>query len=190
MSESNLILVIGGAASGKSLFAESLAAKGRNVTYIATAKPVDVEMEAKIENHKKRRPADWRTIELNGPNLLEVLAEESSDCILLDALTIYVADVMSAVEDPENHLSEVASALQRVEGKVIVVSDEVGMGLVPNSPPGRIFRNLLGSVNRQIAQVADSVYFVAAGLPMTLKDKGLQVVPDSLSGVKVGNRWV
>jgi len=168
---SELTLIIGGASSGKSLLAERLAGAGKAVTYIATARPIDSEMRAKIEVHRKRRPASWQTIEVRGPDLLEVLATAADGVVIVDGLTLYVATAMDAAKDPEAHMNEVVQALQGPPGPVIVVSDEVGLGLVPESTAGRAFRDLLGRVNQTLAQAADNVYFVAAGLPLTLKGR-------------------
>ncbi|MDP1808755.1 MAG: bifunctional adenosylcobinamide kinase/adenosylcobinamide-phosphate guanylyltransferase [Actinomycetota bacterium] len=166
-----LTLVIGGASSGKSLLAERLAGEGGAVTYIATARPLDNEMRAKIETHRRRRPPGWRTIEVSGPDLLEVLPGVADGVVIVDGLTLYVATAMAAAKDPEAHMNEVIQALRKAVGTVIVVSDEVGLGLVPESTAGRAFRDLLGRVNQRLAEAADNVYFVAAGLPLTLKGR-------------------
>lgn len=164
-------LVIGGASSGKSLLAERLVAKGTAVTYIATARPIDEEMKAKIDTHRKRRPAAWRTIEVSRPDLLEVLPTVTDGTVILDCLTLYVATALTDVEDPEAHMDEVIRALRETAGPVIVVSDEIGLGLVPETTAGRAFRELLGRVNQKLAGAADNVYFVTAGLPVTLKGR-------------------
>jgi len=171
---SELTLIIGGAASGKSLFAERLAGLGTAVTYIATAHPIDDEMTAKIKIHRQRRPEGWHTVELSGPDLLKILPEVAGDIVIIDGLTLYVAMALNDLPDPLEHVGQVAEALRQMGQAVLVVSDEVGMGLVPESPRGRAFRELLGAANQEIARAADNVYFVAAGLPLTLKGRELR----------------
>ena len=171
---SELTLVIGGASSGKSLLAEKLAAGADQVTYVATARPIDLEMKSKIDVHRDRRPAHWHTVEAHAPDLDDILLRTKTEMLIVDGLTLYTAASMSAAEDPDAHMLDVVAALRRSQGCVIVVSDEVGSGVVPESPAGRAFRQLLGRVNQHLAATADNVYFVAAGLPLTLKGREIK----------------
>jgi adenosylcobinamide kinase / adenosylcobinamide-phosphate guanylyltransferase len=163
-------LVLGGAASGKSAFAERLADEWTSVVYVATADPIDAEMEAKIAAHRARRPEGWQTVEVPGCGLIDVLANLETDLIMVDSLTLYVARVLESAPDPLGHLVAAVEALGRVNADLLVVSDEVGMGLVPETAQGRAFRDLLGQVNQRLAVISKNVYFVAAGLAMPLKE--------------------
>lgn len=188
-----LTLVVGGARSGKSTFAqEEAASSGLRVTYLATAEAGDGEMGRRIEKHRTSRPAGWKTLELWGPSGLR-MPEEVMECALLDCLTVLLANLMAAhgldwpvereMAMPEEEvLQRMASvekeALDLVDGvrglcrRLIVVSNEVGMGLVPPYRLGRVFRDLAGRLNQRLAERSDEVYAVVAGLPLGLKKKG------------------
>lgn len=163
-----LTFILGGADSGKSAFAEQLASGDGPVVYIATAPVADEEMAKKIRAHRERRPESWETIEVFDTSLKEAIRDLSAPVVLLDSLTVYVARIMN-LPDPQAHMRDVLVAITTSVAKFIVVSDEVGLGVVPATESGRAFRCLLGAVNQEAAAVADDVYFVAAGLPLTLK---------------------
>lgn len=181
-----LILVLGGARGGKSDFAEELAAElGRRVLYVATAEAGDAEMQRRIEAHRRARPAHWRTAEAPRGVAGALAAQtEASDVVLLDCLTLLVTNVLLAAgsDDPEadgcyeqvrDGLREELQGLHewyvRADCHLIVVSNEVGMGLVPPYPLGRAYRDLLGWANRWLAVRADEVYLMVAGIPVEVK---------------------
>lgn len=171
-----LILVLGGARAGKSTFALRLAeeiAGERSVAFIATAQALDAEMTQRIARHREERPAHWTTIE--EPYHLDVALNDASDSgvALVDCLTLFVSNWL--LRDDEHALVEVSQRfLANVRSHpqtVIAVSNEVGLGLVPETPLGRTFRDLLGRVNQQFAEAADEVYLLVAGLPLRLKPR-------------------
>jgi len=170
-----LTFVLGGADSGKSAFAEKLALGADPVVYIATAPVTDEEMVKKIRAHQERRPASWETIEVLDLSLKRAILDLNAPLALLDSLTMYVARIMDT-PDPQAHMRDVLDAMTISASEFIVVSDEVGLGVVPATESGRAFRRLLGMINQEVATAADEVYLVAAGLPLTLKsgaaDKG------------------
>ncbi len=176
-----LILILGGARSGKSTYAEKLAwllGKHR-VLYVATAEPLDQEMLDRIEKHQQQRPPAWRTLEAPrhpGRFLLDTPPQES--VVLLDCLTLLVSNILLAHADEEmavleaavqTELADLITAANQIDGHFIIVSNEVGLGLVPDNVLGRVYRDLLGRANQTLAQAADRVIFMVAGLPMTIK---------------------
>lgn len=176
-----LILILGGVRGGKSAFAQTLAAEhGGSVTFVATAEARDEEMRLRIEDHRRARPASWRTIE--APlNPAAALAEAPpAEVTVLDCLTLLVSNLLLRDESPEEAQQAVdgeVEALLRVfeagSGSLIIVSNEVGMGVVPPYELGRLYRDLLGWANQRIAQSASEVYWMLAGLPIEVKASGL-----------------
>ena len=201
------ILILGGARSGKSKFAQDLAKSlGEKVLFVATGAPLDEEMTLRIEAHKRSRPKSWRTLEIS-VNVGQSLPRESGDAevVLLDCLTLLVSNVIlkplnfgsseGAVEDnyicslkasPSRHrerceaiseaetqvmteLEQLIDFIDKYKGTFIVVSNEVGLGLVPENKLGRVYRDLLGNANQFLAQRATDVYFMAAGIPLKIK---------------------
>jgi adenosylcobinamide kinase/adenosylcobinamide-phosphate guanylyltransferase len=172
-----LSLVIGGARSGKSRFAQSLGATATRVVYIATARVEDAEMAARIAQHRQTRPGHWETVE----EALEIghAVERHSHCdlLLLDCLTLWLSNFcwehrdMAEASIQAAALCEVArvAAASRASSHVVLVTNEVGCGLVPDSPVGRSFRDLQGWVNQEVARSADWVYHVVAGIPVAIK---------------------
>lgn len=180
-------LILGGARSGKSEFAEDLARRaeaGSAKIYLATARTNwrgarDAEFEDRIAEHRRRRGPDWRTIE--APDALADAigqADGPESVLLIDCLTLWLSNrlLASGSDSPESAATDLGpamdslvEALEAVVGRAIVVSNEVGLGLVPETPLGRRFRDAQGRLNRLVAQKASLVVFVAAGLPMTLK---------------------
>jgi adenosylcobinamide kinase / adenosylcobinamide-phosphate guanylyltransferase len=164
----SVTLVLGGARSGKSRFAESLAHGQRH--YVATAQILDEEMRDRIEAHRAHRGNGWTTHEecFDIAALLRSL-NDAGNFVLVDCLTLWLSNLMLAGKDWEAASDNLCSGLKDQRSEVIFVSNEVGLGIVPDSALGREFRDAQGLLNQQVATVADNVVFVAAGLPMVLK---------------------
>jgi len=182
----DLILVLGGARSGKSAFAERLAKArgGTDVLYVATAQALDEEMAARIARHRQARPAGWKTAE--APlSPADAVAHSTATVVVLDCVTLLVSNLLMAFGDPEQgkpppdenaanvavmtQIDAVIAAAARHRGEVIVVSNEVGLGLVPPYPLGRLYRDALGRANCRLASAASAVYLLVAGLPVNVK---------------------
>ena len=172
-----LTLVLGGVRAGKSSYAQQLAAAGGRVLFVATAEAGDRDMAARIQAHRRERPRDWDTLE-EPVDLVGALSGMANryDTVLLDCLTLWVSNLLLGSTDVE---SSRAAILMETEWLLdvyrsgsaswIVVSNEVGLGVVPPTRLGRIFADELGRVNQLVAAAADDVYFMAAGLPMAIK---------------------
>ncbi len=189
-----LTLVLGGARSGKSTYAEKMAQeRGGRVLYIATAQALDPEMADRIQKHKEQRLESWQTLELLhgvGDALREKIAE--FDLVLLDCLTMLISNLVLTVTD-ENYEPNEAQAGEIVDAEIeallalirenqaewILVSNEVGMGLVPPYPLGRVYRDLLGWTNRKVAAAADEVYLLVAGMMLPLHELGVSLDSDN-----------
>ena len=173
-----ITLVLGGARSGKSRHAEQLiesalaGALYDGATYLATAEALDDEMKARIAEHRRRRGDAWRTVEepLDLAGALTVNADPARP-VLVDCLTLWLSNLMAAGRDIDAEAAAFAAALQDVSGPVVLVSNEVGLGIVPDNALARRFRDHAGRLNQSVADVADRVLFVAAGLAMTMKDR-------------------
>ncbi|WP_281648042.1 bifunctional adenosylcobinamide kinase/adenosylcobinamide-phosphate guanylyltransferase [Parendozoicomonas sp. Alg238-R29] len=168
-----LELILGGARSGKSSFAEHKAKEsGLNVTYIATATVYDEEMQKRVDHHREQRPDYWSVIE-EPYDLAGVLQKEAREdkCILVDCLTLWVTNLL-CIEDkalwPQKR-QELLEILPTLPGCILMVSNEVGMGIVPMGELSRQFVDESGRLHQSIARTADEVTFVAAGLPLTMK---------------------
>lgn len=181
----HLTLVLGGARSGKSSYAEALAAEQNgDVLYVATAEAWDDEMRRRIAAHKAQRPAHWQTVESPrhpGAAIRAALGELGSppNIVLLDCLTLLANNVLIALPEAATEAAATAALMEEVDellaawdtcgGDWIVVSNEVGLGIVPAYPLGRLYRDALGRANQHLASVADTVIFMVAGIPMRLK---------------------
>ena len=165
-----LILILGGARSGKSRRAERLIAEYPPPwIYLATSEPLDDEMRARIAEHRERRDARWRTIE--APHALaEAVQDAPADRpLLIDCLTLWLSNRLLADADVEQDIAGLIDALDARSGPTLVVSNEVGLGIVPDNALARRFRDAAGLANQAIAARADRVEFIAAGLPLRLK---------------------
>ena len=170
-----LTFIVGGARSGKSTYALGLAEKSKNVAFIATCAYADSdpEMVRRIELHKKERPSHWETFE-GSKNIASLLNEIGSrfDVVLVDCLTLFISGMLvGTVEEGviENQAQEMIHAVKKIKAGVIVVSNEVGLGVVPEYPLGRQFRDLSGRINQLMAREADEVFFMVSGLPLKVK---------------------
>ncbi len=163
--------MLGGARSGKSAFAERLAAAtGLQRVYIATGQAFDAEMAARIDAHRRSRGDGWRTVEAPYDLAQAIRAEARSDRVLLvDCLTLWLSNVLLADGDIAAAIDNLCSMLASAEGTVILVSNEVGLSIVPENALARAFRDHSGRMNQSIAALADEAWFVAAGLPLKLK---------------------
>jgi adenosylcobinamide kinase/adenosylcobinamide-phosphate guanylyltransferase len=163
-----LSLILGGARSGKSVRALALAAPPR--IFIATAETLDEEMRARIAQHKAERGANWGLAEAPLELAGAIRANSGAGVTLVvDCLTLWLSNLMHHGRDPEAETEALLAALGEAEGCAVLVSNEVGMGLAPMNALGRGFRDAQGRLNQRVAQAADHVEFVAAGLPLTLK---------------------
>lgn len=174
-SQKTVTLILGGARSGKSRYAQSFASAFQRVIFIATARRSDAEMRARIARHRRERPSSWKTLEVS-TGLDRVLREKcgGADLLLVDCLTFYLANVMGwkrgTRHELKSHLQSVCEAVRDAEASVVIVSNEVGSGVVPAYRSGREYRDLLGEFNQQLALIADRVILMVAGLPLTVKD--------------------
>lgn len=160
-----LTLILGGARSGKSTHALSLA-KGR-VLFVATAEALDDEMAARIAAHKAERPAEWDTVEEPRDIARSLRSRVNGyDSVIIDCLTLWVSNVMTA-----DQVSPLLDAYRAGRADWVVISNEVGLGIVPDNPLARRYRDLLGVVNRQVAEAADRVTLMVAGIPVRIKDE-------------------
>lgn len=175
---SKLFLVTGGARSGKSRYAEELVESfGDKVSYVATLEAGDAEMSRRVERHKSRRPRSWRTVE--APlDVVEAIAGSEEPVVLLDCLSGWVSNLLLAHEDDGEEevldtvvgaVEELLSMVRESEKTVVVVTNEVGSGVVPAYPLGRWYRDVLGLANQRVAAEADAVCLMAVGIPLVLK---------------------
>jgi len=200
----SFILILGGARSGKSRFAQQMAKRlGKKGLFVATGQPLDEEMASRIEEHKRIRPRNWRTLEIDArvgqrlegqiggagivlldclsllvsnvilnPSLPLSLRAERSNLLALRAGSVKNLERIDFAEAEKQIMTEVKELIECInkhEGIFIVVSNEVGLGLVPENKLGRVYRDLLGKANQLLAQHADEVYFMASGIPIKIK---------------------
>jgi adenosylcobinamide kinase / adenosylcobinamide-phosphate guanylyltransferase len=164
----HLSLIVGGARSGKSRLAEKMCyISGLPRSYIATAEAWDNEMRARIAQHITDRGADWTTIET--PRDLVGALARAKGVVLIDCATLWLTNVMLAEDDIDTETTRLIAALQAYPGPVIIVSNEVGWGIVPDNRLARDFRDAQGRLNQRLAEIADTVVGVMAGLPLVLK---------------------
>jgi adenosylcobinamide kinase/adenosylcobinamide-phosphate guanylyltransferase len=176
-----LTLILGGARSGKSSYAQSLAeATGKSVTFLATAQALDEEMAARIQKHRRERPAAWETLEIP-LGVAAHIQQIRSEVVILDCITLLVNNLL--MQFVKDDLVEAAPFLQAVQEEIhallakiaerkqdwLVISNEVGLGLVPAYPMGRVYRDGLGWANQRLAREADKVILMVAGIPTIIK---------------------
>jgi len=172
-----IIFILGGARSGKSSYAvESAKRLGKKVAFIATCPPVDKEMKARIALHKKKRPCHWQTFE--EPKNLHQLAKKISarfNVIIIDCFTLLISNLLSeglgdaAIED---RIRKLLGVLEHGKCKTIIVSNEVGLGIVPENRLARRFRDLSGRVNQLVTQNSNETFFMLSGVPLKIKGRG------------------
>jgi len=179
------ILIIGGARSGKSRFAQELArGLGKSVLFVATAVAGDEEMRQRIEEHQRARPATWATLEVT--NHITGQIEQNigeAQVVIVDCITLLINNIFSRYNDQtgekidasliekkvSNEISELVKCINHIDASFIIVTNEVGTGLVPVNAIGRLYRDLLGKANQLLAQGVDEVYLMVAGLPLQIK---------------------
>jgi len=172
------ILLLGGARSGKSRYAQQLAGElSDKVLFIATGEALDEEMQARIAEHRKNRPKSWRTLEIP-TNIGKAIEKGIGDAevVIIDCLTLLVSNLLRGEPDyPEaekrmlSEINQLIAAMNKLNASFIIVSNEVGMGLVPETKLGRIYRDLLGKANQLLASHATEVYLMVACLPVKVK---------------------
>ena len=166
------VLVLGGAKSGKTAFAERLAMRmGTRPAYVATAEALDSEMRERIATHRRGRAGRFADFE-EPVEIAETIriAAMRHDAILVDCLTLWISNLLGAGRNVAEEVETLAVALDRIEtARVILVSNEVGLGIVPDNALARTYRDLAGWAHQRLAEIAGDVYFVAAGLPLTMK---------------------
>lgn len=178
-AERKLILVTGPTRSGKSEWAEQLAMQsGRSVMYIATAQrdETDLEWQARLLKHQQRRPATWKTCEVPIELAATVRSAAATDCLLIDALGTWLANLLDQDDITwQAQVTDLLTQLERSPAVLIVVAEETGWGVVPAYPMGRLFRDRLGDLTRQIGAMADAVYLVTGGYALNLCQLGEKI---------------
>lgn len=178
-----ITLVLGGVRSGKSLYALSLAeAGGDEVVYVVSAKVSDVEMDRRIKRHRRERPAGWTVIEAGNDTVSALRkANGKNSLIIIDCLTMLIGSCLGesimtgeTIDEYEEEAAyrraqDIVESITGLTSPVIIVSNEVGLGVVPAYPAGRLFRDVVGWANKELASQADEVVFMVAGLPMKVK---------------------
>lgn len=166
------LFVLGGARSGKSLYAQQRAEAlgAATLHYVATAEAGDGEMAERIAQHRADRGPRWRTVEAPFELADRIAAMDGKEAVLLvDCLTLWTSNLLLAERDMEAAADALCEAIARFSGHILLVANEVGLGIVPDNALARRFRDAAGRLNQRVAGVADEVVFVAAGLPLTLK---------------------
>lgn len=168
-----MTLIIGGARSGKSHHALQLAGKYKKVAFIATCRPLDREMKKRVRLHKESRPSFWKTFE-EAEDIAALLEKMGGpfECIIIDCLTLLVSNLMLKRYAPrkiEDKIKRMITGLKKNKARAILVSNEVGLGIVPGNKLAREFRDIAGKVNQIVAQEAKEVIFMVSGVPVQIK---------------------
>lgn len=171
MDSNRIYLLTGGVRSGKSSYALQLAASSNKPFYIATGWADDDEMTDRIIKHKEERDNRWTTIEerYDIRKAIENAVSNGADIAIIDCLTMWTCNLMYKSKDIDTHTANLIEALKSSSIPIVMVTNEVGLGIVPESKDGRDFRDLLGWINQKIAKVADKVIFMVSGIPMVIK---------------------
>ncbi|MBE3143852.1 MAG: bifunctional adenosylcobinamide kinase/adenosylcobinamide-phosphate guanylyltransferase [Planctomycetes bacterium] len=175
-----MTLILGGARSGKSSYAQSLIEEdGQRALFVATATAGDEEMAARIEAHKASRPVNWITLEAPMHVGAAIQKMEPTPWVLLDCITLLTSNILLSLPEPVDEkefqnamqweIDELITAYNALSGRWVIVSNEVGLGLVPSYPLGRYYRDALGRANQHLAKMADAVIFMVAGIPWRIK---------------------
>lgn len=180
-TKTKITLILGGARSGKSSYAQSLAeATGGPVTFLATAQALDEEMSKRIQKHRAERPAGWETLEIPC-DLAAHISQIKSEVVILDCVTLLVSNLLMQFvkddlveEEPfmlavKKEMEDFLAAIHAQKQEWFIISNELGLGLVPPYQMGRIYRDALGWANQRLAREADTVLFLVAGIPMVVK---------------------
>ena len=182
---SKVVLITGGARSGKSVFAEKYVSKvGQKIAYVATAQSLDEEMKYRIQLHQARRPANWQTYEAYY-NAHEVMAIIQADAVLFDCLTLYTSNLLLSEQTPSaselcyqfimKKIDQLIVAARSCGSVVVFVTNEVGMGIVPDNKLSREYRDIIGLVNQKVAQAADEVFLVVSGMAIEIKHQAIEL---------------
>jgi adenosylcobinamide kinase/adenosylcobinamide-phosphate guanylyltransferase len=176
-----ITLLLGGARSGKSSYAQRLAEEsGKSVTYLATAQALDEEMSSRIQKHQSERPAHWQTLEIP-LDIASHVGEIKSELVILDCMTLLTTNLLMKFEKNElvdeppfteavyKEVADLLAAIRAGKPDWLIISNEIGLGLVPPYQMGRVYRDLLGWANQRLAREADKVIFLVAGIPMKVK---------------------
>ncbi|MDI6758115.1 MAG: bifunctional adenosylcobinamide kinase/adenosylcobinamide-phosphate guanylyltransferase [Candidatus Omnitrophota bacterium] len=168
-----ITFILGGARSGKSTYALLLAKRHKNVAFIATCKPLDTEMKKRIKMHREIRPKHWETFE-EEKDISARLKKigDKFECIVIDCLTLLASNLLCRKKSPafiENKIKEMLLVIKKIKAKTIIVSNEVGLGIVPANKLARDFRDIAGRVNQITAQAAQEAYFLISGIPTRIK---------------------
>jgi adenosylcobinamide kinase / adenosylcobinamide-phosphate guanylyltransferase len=179
-----ITLLLGGARSGKSYYAQQAATQYDGVLFVATAEAGDDDMRRRIRKHQDDRPANWRTLEATthiGSRIEDTIRQES--LVIIDCITLLVTNLICQIDEKDYdtcdeallektvyaEIKELQECLKNVDASFILVSNEVGLGIVPDNRISRIYRDLLGRANQMLAQTADEVFFMVAGIPLRVK---------------------
>ena len=180
-----IILLLGGARSGKSHFAQEYARKnGEKVLFVATATAGDEDMRLRIVKHKKDRPSNWRTLEATTEIGIQIEANAGdAELIIIDCITMLVNNIFSRYDERQfdtmsnavlekeviTEIEQLQQCLKKVNASFLIISNEVGLGVVPDNRMGRLYRDILGRANQMLAQTADEVFLLVAGIPISVK---------------------
>lgn len=175
MRMNKITLVLGGARSGKSTYAMHLAAKYTKVAFIATAQALDEEMGERIKRHRKARPKNWKTFE-EAKELSPLLKKITGkfNCLIIDCLTLLISNLILSGQTEDKIIKNVngmLATLRKTKAHAIIVSNEVGLGIVPGNALSRDFRDIAGKINQIVAKTADEVFFTVSGIPLMIKEK-------------------